>query len=147
MKRLQGKKHLCLAVLSRKKCWAQTTWRKKKSPANPHGYWTFWRRVRDSNPRFLLGTQHFECCTFDHSDNSPYVKPEILKKYGGQNNRAEQQNIRFFELRKPAETLDFEVDKTNSLLDHFECCTFDHSDNSPCVKPEILKNTKARKTG
>ena len=39
----------------------------------------FWRRVRDSNPRFLLGTQHFECCTFDHSDNSPYVKPEILK--------------------------------------------------------------------
>ena len=60
-----------MAVLSRKKCWAQTTWRKKKSPANPHGYWTFWRRVRDSNPRFLLGTQHFECCTFDHSDNSP----------------------------------------------------------------------------
>ena len=44
---------------------------KKKSPANPIVYWTFWRRVRDSNPRFLLGTQHFECCTFDHSDNSP----------------------------------------------------------------------------
>ena len=21
-----------------------------------------WRRVRDSNPRFLLGTRHFECC-------------------------------------------------------------------------------------
>ena len=30
-----------------------------------------WRRVRDSNPRYLR-TQHFECCTFDHSDNSPY---------------------------------------------------------------------------
>ena len=44
---------------------------KKKSPANPLVYWTFWRRVRDSNPRFLFGTQHFECCTFDHSDNSP----------------------------------------------------------------------------
>ena len=29
----------------------------------------------DSSP------QDFECCTFDHSDNSPYVKPEILKKY------------------------------------------------------------------
>ena len=27
----------------------------KKSPANPHGYWTFWRRVRDSNPRSLSG--------------------------------------------------------------------------------------------
>ena len=33
---------------------------KKKSPENPLVYWTFWRRVRDSNPRFLLGTQHFE---------------------------------------------------------------------------------------
>ena len=31
-----------------------------------------WRRVRDSNPRYLR-TQHFECCTFDHSDNSPYL--------------------------------------------------------------------------
>lgn len=26
---------------------------KKKSPANPLVYWTFWRRVRDSNPRDL----------------------------------------------------------------------------------------------
>ena len=24
---------------------------KKESPANPLVYWTFWRRVRDSNPR------------------------------------------------------------------------------------------------
>ena len=31
----------------------------------------FWRRVRDSNPRYFR-TQHFECCTFDHSDNSPF---------------------------------------------------------------------------
>ena len=30
-----------------------------------------WRRVRDSNPRSLSGSQHFECCTFDLSDNSP----------------------------------------------------------------------------
>ena len=33
----------------------------------------FWRRVRDSNPRFLSGTHHFEWCTFDLSDNSPRV--------------------------------------------------------------------------
>ena len=32
-----------------------------------------WRRVRDSNPRFLVGTRHFECRTFDLSDNSPCV--------------------------------------------------------------------------
>ena len=54
---------------------------KKKSPANPLVYWTFWRRVRDSNPRFLLGTQHFECCTFDHSDNSPCLfSPGFLSR-------------------------------------------------------------------
>lgn len=53
---------------------------KKKSPANPLVYWTFWRRVRDSNPRFLLGTQHFECCTFDHSDNSPCILFRISSK-------------------------------------------------------------------
>ena len=38
----------------------------------------FWRRVRDSNPRFLLGTRHFECRTFDLSDNSPYTSSVIL---------------------------------------------------------------------
>ena len=53
---------------------------KKKSPENPLVYWTFWRRVRDSNPRFLLGTQHFECCTFDHSDNSPCMLFRISSK-------------------------------------------------------------------
>ena len=35
MKRLQSKKYLCLAVLSRKKCWAQTTWRKKEKSSKP----------------------------------------------------------------------------------------------------------------
>ena len=53
---------------------------KKKSPANPLIYRTSWRRVRDSNPRFLLGTQHFECCTFDHSDNSPCMLFRISSK-------------------------------------------------------------------
>ena len=53
---------------------------KKKSPANPLVYRTSWRRVRDSNPRFLLGTQHFECCTFDHSDNSPCMLFRISSK-------------------------------------------------------------------
>ena len=29
-----------------------------------------WRRVRDLNPRYQKGTQHFQCCSFGHSDNS-----------------------------------------------------------------------------
>ncbi|MFR2842243.1 MAG: hypothetical protein ACLTB5_07585 [Acutalibacteraceae bacterium] len=27
----------------------------------------------------------FECCTFDHSDNSPYVNPKIISKTFGKN--------------------------------------------------------------
>ena len=30
-----------------------------------------WRRGWDSNPRCLVGTQHFECCTFNRSDTPP----------------------------------------------------------------------------
>ena len=60
-----------------------------------------WRRVRDSNPRYFR-TQHFECCTFDHSDNSPCI--QMLKRNGqnfkrfllgktlGKKNRQERNN-------------------------------------------------------
>ena len=31
-----------------------------------------WRKVRDSNPRYdVMRTPHFECGSFDHSDNFP----------------------------------------------------------------------------
>ena len=33
-----------------------------------------WRKVRDSNPRYdVMRTPHFECGSFDHSDNFPYA--------------------------------------------------------------------------
>ena len=33
------------------------------------------RRVRDSNPRYdVMRIPHFECGSFDHSDNSPQKK-------------------------------------------------------------------------
>ena len=31
---------------------------------------SLWRRVRDLNPRYQNGTQHFQCCSFGRSDNS-----------------------------------------------------------------------------
>ena len=32
------------------------------------------RKVRDSNPRYdVMRTPHFECGSFDHSDNFPYA--------------------------------------------------------------------------
>ena len=66
---------------------------KKKSPENPLVYWTFWRRVRDSNPRFLLGTRHFECRTFDLSDNSPYISSVILAPEECKKNTQERYEI------------------------------------------------------
>ena len=37
------------------------------------------RKVRDSNPRYhVMGTPHFECGSFDHSDNFPEKR---LQKY------------------------------------------------------------------
>ena len=45
-------------ILTRKPCRSQMG-RKNPPPSNGRTV-DFWRRVRDSNPRFLLGTQHFE---------------------------------------------------------------------------------------
>lgn len=36
------------------------------------------RKVRDSNPRYdVMRTPHFECGSFDHSDNFPTYKEHI----------------------------------------------------------------------
>ena len=53
----------------------------------------FWRRVRVSNPRFLLGTRHFECRTFDLSDNSPYISSVILAPEECKKNTQERYEI------------------------------------------------------
>ena len=37
---------------------------------------TYRRRVRDLNPRYQKGTQHFQCCSFGRSDNSTYGQIE-----------------------------------------------------------------------
>ena len=68
----------------------------------------------DSSP------QDFECCTFDHSDNSPYVKPEILKNTEDRTTGQNSKIFTFLNWDKPAWLLGFRVDKTNSLVDHFE---------------------------
>ena len=102
---------------------------KKKSPENPLVYWTFWRRVRDSNPRFLVGTQHFECCTFDLSDNSPcvYFNPLFSSlKFRSKNFWREKQertlkNIRFLIL-KTLINGGFPADETTNFIKNFESC-------------------------
>ena len=46
---------------------------KKESPANPLVYWTFWRRVRDSNPRAIARKLISSQPRYDHFDTSPYM--------------------------------------------------------------------------
>ena len=48
------------------------------------------RRVRDSNPRYdVMRTPHFECGSFDHSDNSPRYQRKAGAKV-----------LLFFDIRK-----------------------------------------------
>ena len=93
---------------------------KKKSPANPLVYWTFWRRVRDSNPRFLLGTRHFECRTFDLSDNSPYTSSVILAPEECKKNTQEQYKIVKSEPAQSPVRWTFSADKTAGASKNFE---------------------------
>ena len=124
---------------------------KKKSPENPLVYWTFWRRVRDSNPRFLLGTRHFECRTFDLSDNSPYISSVILAPEECKKNTQERYEIVKSEPAQSPVRRTFSADETAGASKNFECCTFDHSDNSPCLfssgflSKNLLKNSLGRK--
>ena len=45
---------------------------KKESPANPLVYWTFWRRVRDSNPRGIAPKLISSQPRYDHFDTAAY---------------------------------------------------------------------------
>lgn len=93
---------------------------KKKSPANPLVYWTFWRRVRDSNPRFLLGTRHFECRTFDLSDNSPYISSVILAPEECKKNTQERYEIVKSEPAQSPVRRTFSAEETAGASKNFE---------------------------
>ena len=93
---------------------------KKKSPANPLVYRTSWRRVRDSNPRFLLGTRHFECRTFDLSDNSPYISSVILAPEECKKNTQERYEIVKSEPVQSPVRRTFSADETAGASKNFE---------------------------
>lgn len=92
-----SEKSKILLVLSEKspvlsvilRCFRKRT--KKKSPANPHGYWTFWRRVRDSNPRSLSGHSISSAApsttrtTLHMSIRKSF--PNLLERTDGKNNK------------------------------------------------------------
>ena len=80
----------------------------------------FWRRVRDSNPRFLLGTRHFECRTFDLSDNSPYISSVILAPEECKKNTQERYEIVKSEPAQSPVRWTFSADETAGASKNFE---------------------------
>ena len=94
---------------------------------------------------------HFECDPFDLLGNAPYSNPPKSSPDKGEKSRREQQ---IFNCRKPwifdDGSLENQRQLPKCLLD-FECCTFDHSDNSPCLfssgflSRNLLKNSLERK--
>ena len=81
-----------------------------------------WRRVRNSNPRFLLGTRHFECRTFDLSDNSPYISSVILAPEECKKNTQERYEIVKSEPAQSPARRTFSADETAGASKNFECC-------------------------
>ena len=80
----------------------------------------FWRRVRDSNPRFLLGTRHFECRTFDLSDNSPCISTVFRALRKCKKNRQERYEILKFDPAKTLINQGFSAEETARANAHFE---------------------------
>ena len=73
----------------------------------------------------------FECRTFDHSDNSPCISTVFRALRKCKKNRQERYEILKFDPAKTLINQGFSAEKTARANAHFECCTFDHSDNSP----------------
>ena len=98
-----------------------------------------------------MGTRHFECRTFDLSDNSPYISSVILAPEECKKNTQERYEIVKSEPAQSPVRRTFSADETAGASKNFECCTFDHSDNSPCLfssgflSRNLLKNSLERK--
>lgn len=98
-----------------------------------------------------MGTRHFECRTFDLSDNSPYTSSVILAPEECKKNTQERYEIVKSEPAQSPVRRTFSADETAGASKNFECCTFDHSDNSPCLfssgflSRNLLKNSLERK--
>ena len=74
---------------------------KKEKSRKPLGYWTFWRRVRDSNPRSLSAYSISSAAPSTTRTTLRVCNSAFLPKTFGKNWRKEQQNIQFSNRRKP----------------------------------------------
>ena len=114
------KKRPILTPFQRKNRKIQGVGQKRKVQQTLEFTGLFWRRVRDSNPRFLLGTRHFECRTFDLSDNSPYISSVIPAPEECKKNTQERYEIVKSEPAQSPVRRTFSADETAGASKNFE---------------------------
>ena len=101
----------------------------------------------------LLGTNHMisSRSRYDLFDSPPYISTVFRALRKCKKNTQEQYEILKFDPAKTLINQGFSAEKTARANAHFECCTFDHSDNSPCLftsgflSRNLLKNSLERK--
>ena len=101
----------------------------------------------------LLGTNHMisSRSRYDLFDSPPYISTVFRALRKCKKNRQERYEILKFDPAKTLINQGFSAEKTARANAHFECCTFDHSDNSPCLfssgflSRNLLKNSLERK--
>ncbi len=106
-----------------------------------------WRRVRDSNPRDLSVYSISSAAPSTTRTTlrvyfRPVFFPEICSKIRWRENRRDGKKysiLRFSVLRNIKEN---QGDEIPSFCRNFECCTFDHSDNSPYLFSSVLSSKK-----
>ena len=106
----------------------------------------------DSNPRTVFGRQTISSRSrYDLFDSPPYISTVFRALRKCKKNTQEQYEILKFDPAKTLINQGFSAEKTARANAHFECCTFDHSDNSPCLfssgflSGNLLKNSLGRK--
>lgn len=88
---------------------------------------------------------------YDLFDSPPYISTVFRAMRKCKKNTQEQYEILKFDPAKTLINQGFSAEKTARANAHFECCTFDHSDNSPCLfssgflSRNLLKNSLERK--
>ena len=88
---------------------------------------------------------------YDLFDSPPYISTVFRALRKCKKNTQEQYEILKFDPAKTLINQGFSAEKTARANAHFECCTFDHSDNSPCLfssgflSRNLFKNSLERK--
>ena len=95
----------------------------------------------------LLRTNHMisSRSRYDLFDSPPYISTVFRALRKCKKNTQEQYEILKFDPAKTLINQGFSAEKTARANAHFECRTFDHSDNSPCISTVFRALRKCKK--